>query len=275
VSEPASLDIIIVSYDVRDELDGCLRVLEEDGRPGPGTTVTVVDNASSDGTAGMVRQRWPAVRVIEAGANVGFARANNLGIRSTTADFVLLLNPDTRVNRGAIATLMTALGSAPEAAAVGPRLVDDAGRAELSFGPPLGPLGEVRQKVTGRLYDRGSGWVARWVERRTREAGPRDWLTAACLLLRRRDVEAVGLMDETFFMYTEDVDLCVRLRQRGRQLLFVPAAEVVHLRGRSSGRNPATERLRRRSQLAYYAKHHPRWLPWLRVYLRLTGRPVE
>jgi N-acetylglucosaminyl-diphospho-decaprenol L-rhamnosyltransferase len=73
-------------------------------------------------------------------------------------------------------------------------------------------------------------------------------------------------------MYTEDVDLCLALRQRGREILFVPEVEVTHLRGRSAARNPHTERLRRRSQLAYYAKHHPAWVVWLRLYLRLTGK---
>jgi GT2 family glycosyltransferase len=86
------------------------------------------------------------------------------------------------------------------------------------------------------------------------------------------DLEAVGLLDERYFMYTEDVDLCVALRQRGREILFVPQAEVVHLRGRSAGRNPATERLRRLSQVAYYQKHHPAWVPALRAYLRVTGK---
>ncbi len=102
--------------------------------------------------------------------------------------------------------------------------------------------------------------------------GEREWVSGACLLVRRPDLEAVNLLDERYFMYTEDVDLCVRLRARGRTIRFVPAAEVVHLRGRSAGRNPRTEEARRRSQLAYYDKHYPAWVPVLRWYLRLTGR---
>jgi N-acetylglucosaminyl-diphospho-decaprenol L-rhamnosyltransferase len=82
----------------------------------------------------------------------------------------------------------------------------------------------------------------------------------------------VGLLDERFFMYTEDVDLCVSLRRRGRQILFVPQSEVLHLRGVSAGRNPATERLRRISQIAYYEKHHPAVVPLLKAYLRVTGK---
>ena len=92
------------------------------------------------------------------------------------------------------------------------------------------------------------------------------------MLARRADLEAVGLFDERYFMYTEDVDLCVALRNRGRTIRFVPDAEVVHHRGRSADKNPQTESMRRRSQIAYYRKHHPGWAPLLALYLRATGR---
>jgi GT2 family glycosyltransferase len=271
VPDAASLAIIIVSYNVRDELDGCLRSVV--GRADPfATEVVVVDNGSHDGTVKMVRERWPAVRVIEAPGNVGFSRANNLGIRATASDFVLLLNPDTVVQPSAIQTLMRTLGSRHDAAAVGPRLVDGDGIPELSFGWRIGPLGELRQKIVGGLHRRGVGPVRRLVDRWTRAAGTREWVSGACLLIRRTDLASAGLLDERYFMYTEDVDLCVSLRRRGRAILFVPDAEVIHLRGRSAGRNPQTERLRRVSQLAYYAKHHPSWLPLLRAYLRVSGK---
>jgi GT2 family glycosyltransferase len=97
-------------------------------------------------------------------------------------------------------------------------------------------------------------------------------VSGACLLIRRTDWDAVGGFDERFFMYTEDVDLCTSVRQRGRRVLFAPDAEVRHLRGRSAARNPDTERLRRRSQVAFYEKHLPQWVGLLRFYLRVTGR---
>ena len=266
-----SLAIVIVSYNVRDELLACLESVV--GHTNPyATTVVVVDNASTDGTPATVRARWPDVRVIETGANLGFARANNLGIRETRSEYVLLLNPDTVVPPGAIASLVRGLGSHPEAAAAGPRLVDADHYPELSFGWAMGPLGELRQKIVGGLYERRVGRVVRMVDRWSREPGARTWVSGACLLVRRSDLEAIGLLDERYFMYTEDVDLCVALRERGRDILFVPQAEVLHLRGRSAARNPHTERMRRLSQLAYYAKHHPRWVPALRAYLRLTGK---
>jgi N-acetylglucosaminyl-diphospho-decaprenol L-rhamnosyltransferase len=271
VSSPPSLTIVIVSYNVRDELHLCLRSIAGDASS-LATHVVVVDNGSSDGTPDMIRERWPSVQLIEAGRNLGFARANNRGIRATESEYVLLLNPDTVMRPGAAAVLVDALIRHPDAAAAGPRLVDEAGMAELSFGWSISPLGELRQKVVGGLYARRLAPVVRRVDRWSRQAGEREWVSGACVLLRRRDLEAVGLLDERFFMYTEDVDLCVQLRRRGRTILFVPEAEVLHLRGRSAGRNPRTELLRRQSQVAYYEKHHPAWAPVLRLYLRVSGR---
>ncbi len=265
------LTIVIVSYNVRQELDACLQSLVGHTAPYP-TEVVVVDNASTDGTPEMVRSAWPTVKVIEAGGNLGFARANNIGIRATSSEFVLLLNPDTVVPPGAIAALVRGLAVHPDAAAAGPRLVDGEGFPELSFGWTIGPLGELRQKIVGRLYARRVRRVVRMVDRWSRNAGPREWVSGACLMLRRADLEAAGLLDERYFMYTEDVDLCVSLRQRGRSVYYVPQAEVLHLRGRSAGRNPDTERMRRISQLAFYEKHHPRWVPLLRKYLQLAGK---
>lgn len=266
-----SLAVIIVSHNVRGELGICLESFVGHTDPFP-TTVTVVDSQSKDGTPDMVREQWPSVRLIEAGGNLGFARANNLGIRATHSEYVLLLNPDTIVPPGGIQSLVRGLASHPEAAAAGPRLKDELGFPELSFGWAIGPLGELRQKLIGALYRRRFRPVVRTVDRWSRTAGEREWVSGACLVVRRDDLEAVGLLDERYFMYTEDVDLCVALRNRGRAVLYVPQSEIVHLGGRSADRNPETQRRRRASQLAYYQKHHPRWVPLLRLYLRLTGK---
>ena len=100
-----------------------------------------------------------------------------------------------------------------------------------------------------------------------------DWVSGACLLVRRADADAVGLFDERYFMYMEDVDFCAAVRARGRRVLFTPEVEIVHLRGRSVASAPAaTEAFYRGSQLAFYQKHHPGWAPVLRLYLRLRGK---
>jgi hypothetical protein len=258
------LSIVIVSYNSRAEIDDALRALREP-RPQVDHEIVVVDNASIDGTPTHLRATWPAVRVIDAGGNVGFAAANNAGIRQTSSELVLLLNPDTRARGTAIDRLVAALDSGRGIAIVGPRIVDAHGRAELSFGGMISPLAELRQKLLQRM----TGLVDR-MTRRTREV---DWVSGACLMIRRADLDAVGLLDERFFMYTEDVDLCARVRARGRQVLFLADAQIEHLRGRSVASAPRpTSVAYRRSQIAFYEKHHPRWVPALRAYLKIRGR---
>jgi N-acetylglucosaminyl-diphospho-decaprenol L-rhamnosyltransferase len=258
------LSIIIVSYNSATDLGGCLHSLT-DAPPRIDHEIVVVDNDSSDGTADYLRHRWPGIRLIEAGGNLGFARANNLGIRQTFGELVLLLNPDTVVPRGELDRLIAAIDADPSAAVAGPRIVDANGRAELSFGPMISPLSELQQKVIIRMTS--------IVERRASDPKYVDWVSGACLLIRRVDLEDAGLLDERFFMYLEDVDLCAAVRRRGHRVLFAPAAHIVHVRGRSARSAPAaTEAAYRRSQIAFYEKHHPGWVWLLRAYLKIRGR---
>jgi hypothetical protein len=266
-----SLALIIVTYNSRSEIGPCLDSVVGHTAPYP-ATVTVVDNQSADDTAAFVREQYPSVQVIEAGGNLGFARANNLGLRATASTYVLLLNPDTIVPPAAIPTLLRALASDPDAAIAGPRLTDEHNFPELSYGPRVSPWSEFGQKVLRRLYERRVRLVVRHIDRATRTGGERAWVSGACLAAVRADLEEVGLFDERFAMYLEDVDLCAQVRKRGRKVIFAPQAEVVHLRGRSALRNPETERLRRRSHVAYYEKHLPQWAGLLRWYLKVSGK---
>lgn len=265
------LSIVIVTYNSRAHVDECLASLAR--HAGVDHDVLVVDNASADATAAFVRERWPGVRVIDADGNVGFAKANNIGIRQTSGELVLLLNPDTMVREGAVRALVGALDARANVAIAGARLVDETGRAELSFGSMISPFVELRRKMLVAAHDRRLPLVGRYIDRQTRRARDVDWVSGACLLVRRADAEAVGLMDERYFMYTEDVDFCAAVRARGRKVVFTPDAEVVHLRGRSrASERSATERAYRRSQLAFYEKHHPAWVPFLRAYLKIRRR---
>ena len=257
------LSIIVVSFNARADLERCLESLLA-APPATPHEILVVDNASSDGSADAVRRRAD-VRLVENAANVGFAAASNIGIRASRGDRLLLLNSDTIVPPGAIDRLVHELEADAAVAVVGPRLVDASGRAELSFGRMISPFNEWRQKRVQR--------DPAMVERLTRERRYPDWVSGACLLVRREDAEAVGLLDERFFMYTEDVDFCASIRARGRRILFVPDVEIVHARGRSAAASPAaTNRAYRASQIAFYHKHHPMWAPLLRWYLRSRGQ---
>jgi N-acetylglucosaminyl-diphospho-decaprenol L-rhamnosyltransferase len=256
----ADVSIIIVSFNARADLERCLESLHAT-TPARSREIVVVDNDSRDGSADAAA-RWPDVHVIRNSDNVGFARGTNIGIRASSGTNLLLLNSDTVVPPGAIERLLDILDLHADVAVVGPRLVDAAGKAELSFGRMMGPLNELRQKWQG-----GTDF-----DHLTRQTRYPDWVSGACLLVRRADANAVGLLDERYFMYAEDVDFCAAIRARHRRILFTPEVEIVHLRGRSVAAAPkATEVAYRRSQIAFYQKHHPTWVPLLRVYLRMKA----
>jgi GT2 family glycosyltransferase len=261
-----TLTIVIVSYNTRAELENCVQSLHE-CPPHVSHEIVVVDNASRDGSVEAVRARWPAVTLMALSSNVGFASANNAAIRRTESELILLLNSDTIVTEGAIDGLVAAMRDLPAASIVGPKIVDANGQPELSYGRMMTPLSEILQK---RLVRRASRQKLLRLTAATRQV---DWVTAACMLVRRRDAEAAGLLDERYFMYCEDVDFCAAVRANGGRIYFTPRVQILHLRGRSWRTNPiATAEYYRRSQLAFYRKHHPVWAPILKMYLRLQGK---
>jgi GT2 family glycosyltransferase len=272
---PPELSIVIVSFNTRPDLERCLESLAATPPVLP-HEIVVVDNASGDGSVEAVRRRWPAIRIIVQPENRGFAVANNAGIRASSGGMVLLLNSDCVVPPGGIDRLAGRLRAHPAAAVAGPLLMDGSGRTELSFGRMISPWAELRQKAIGRAYDRGIATAVRWVRRAVSSERYVDWVSGAALLVYRADAEAAGLLDERYFLYTEDVDFCAAIRARGRKILFTPEATVTHLRGRSRATvRGAMNTAYRRSQLAFYEKHHPWWAPVLRAYLRLKGQAPD
>ncbi len=264
------LSIIIVNYNGRGHLEGLLASLARNPPAAP-HEIVVVDNASTDGSGALVHD-FAGVRLIPLPSNAGFSAGNNAGIRATTGELLLLLNGDTLIEPGVLDVLIERLEAHPRAAVAGPRLVDANGDPELSFGSMITPLAELRQKAIVSLHGRGFGPVSRWVDRATRTERFVDWVSGACLLVRRAVAEKVGLLDERFFLYTEDVDFCASVRAAGYGVLFTPRSTVVHLRGRSRATAPrAANAAYRRSQLAFYAKHHPRYVPMLRAYLKFRN----
>jgi N-acetylglucosaminyl-diphospho-decaprenol L-rhamnosyltransferase len=266
------LSIVIVSFNTREHLVNSLQALVRD-RPAIEHEVIVVDNGSTDRSADAVAARFPWVTLHRLSANIGFAAGNNVGIKASEGDLILLLNSDTIAPAGAIDSLVEALLAHVDVAVAGPRLVDSRGHAELSFGPMISAFGELRQKLTMALHRRSVAAVSAWVERETRREQYVDWVSGACLLVHRGDAEAVGLLDERYFLYTEDVDFCAAIRARGRRVLFTPGAQIIHLRGQSRATAAAAMNVAyRRSHVAFYEKHHPGWAPLLKVYLRLKGQ---
>jgi GT2 family glycosyltransferase len=254
------LSIVIVSFNARADLLNCLQSVET-AQPSIPHEIIVVDNDSADGSA-EAAERMSGVRVIRMGRNAGFAAANNAGIKVSRGDLLLLLNSDTIVPPGALDRLVERLLATDTAAIAGPRLVDAAGHPELSFGRMISPLNELRQKRR----------TQEWIEAETAREQFVDWVSGACLLVRRADADAAGLLDERFFLYTEEVDFCHAVRGLGRKVVFTPAATITHLRGRSRASMPeASRKAYRQSQVAFYRKHHPMYVPFLQLFLRLKG----
>ena len=254
------LSIVIVSFNARTDLVNCLLSLKKNP-PAVAHEILVVDNASSDGSA-EAALRIPGVRVLKMERNSGFSAANNAGIRESRGELLLLLNSDTLVPPGALDQLIGRLEATPEAAIAGSRLVDADGHPELSFGRMISPLNEWRQKRR----------TAEWIAAASMREQFVDWVSGACLLVHRADADRAGLLDERFFLYTEDVDFCHAVRKLGRKVLFTPVSTITHLRGRSrSSRPEASQRAYRASQIAFYRKHYPWYVPLLRLYLLLKG----
>lgn len=268
------VDIVIVSFNTREDLSRCLSSLFQRRSPVMGR-VMVVDNASTDGSQAHVADAWPSVELYALPDNVGFAAANNVAIRASTADYVLLLNSDTEADGADLERLVERL-EATGAVAAGPLLHDANGRPEVSHGPMITPLGELRQMLLVKLAA-GRGVIGRFViDRLTRRERFVDWVSGGCLLVRRDEAVAAGLLDERYFLYEEDVDFCAALRARGGVILYSPRARVLHRRGTSvrQSRLPSTLHYDR-SHLAFYQKHHPGWEPLLRLWMRARGRNVR
>jgi len=268
------LDIIIVNYNTAALAVACLAALR-DAPPAIAHHICVVDNASTDKSVEWIRDTSPGVEVVALPENIGFAAANNVGIKRTSAPLILLLNSDTVVPEGAIDRLVARL-EATGAVAAGPRLIDATLSPEVSFGPMLTPWGEAVQRLRVKLAARKSRWARRYVARHVARERDVDWVSGACLLVRRAAAEAAGLLDERYFMYEEDVDFCAALRAGGGRILFTPAAEILHLRGGSfAATGQAASPLYDRSHLRFYEKHQPLWAPLLRAWLAMRGRAIR
>ena len=252
MSEEPRVDVVVVSYETRETLLECLAALVAE----PTASVVVIDNASRDGTAAAVRERFPSVRLVANAENVGFARACNQGARESRAPYLLFLNPDATLAPGSLGALAAILEARPRVGVVGPRTRSANGDIQVSTGPDLSLVSEIRQRRLVRGVARRDAAIL--VEAEGLHAVERevDWVSGACLMIRREAFDAVSGFDERFFLYEEDADLCRRVRAAGWKVLFSPGAEARHALGRSMARSPERARLEyQRSHLLYYRKH--------------------
>ena len=248
-----TVDVVVVSYESRAQLRGCVLPLARE----PGVRVIVVDNASSDGSLATVAD-LPVER-IALDENHGFAAGCNVGCRAGDAPAVLFLNPDARIDAGSLARLLAELGRDASIGVVAPKIVDEHGNVEPSQRrfPALRST-YARAFFLHRVFPNAT-WADELIRdvRAYEEPGSPDWVSGACILVRRRALDAIGGLDEEFFLYGEDIDLARRLRSAGYGVRFEPAAVAVHEGGRS-GHRPRLLPLLAESRLRYLRRHHSR-----------------
>jgi GT2 family glycosyltransferase len=252
------LSILILNYNTREQLRACLASL---GHPEQ-TEVLVVDNASSDGSADMVAAEFGWVSLIRAPRNGGYAYGNNLALRGCQGEMVMLLNPDTVLPPGAIQGLVDRLAAHPEAGIVGPKLLRPDGSMHLacrrSF--PTPPVAFYRLSGLSRLFPRSR----RFGQYNLTYLDPDqpvevDAVCGACLLIRRAVIDRIGLLDERFFMYGEDLDWCLRARQAGWTVRYEPGVVVRHQHGAASRKRALRTTFHFfRAMDLFYRKHYVR-----------------
>jgi len=246
----ADLTVVVVTWNALPWLEQCLDSVQ-------GHSTIVVDNGSTDGTVAFVRERYPAVRVIEQD-NRGMGGGNNTGMRAADGRYFFLLNSDAWVLRDGLAKLVAFADAHPEAAIVGPRLLNTDGTLQRSVRgePTLWRLATEYlfiRKLAPRSDRLNPLYVGGFGHDEVREA---DWLFGPALFVRREAADAVGLFDEEFFMFSEEVDWMTRFRRAGWTVLFFPGAEVVHVGGASHGGSLYVENLR--GHLRFFDKHRGR-----------------
>jgi N-acetylglucosaminyl-diphospho-decaprenol L-rhamnosyltransferase len=275
------LDIVVVnSTGGRDLLRACLASLERHPASA-GQVVWVVDNASTDGAPGMVRSEFPDVRLVELDGNYGFCVANNVALRQTEAPYVLVLNPDTEIREGVLDHMPAVMEERPEVGMAGCRLEMRDGTfdhaAKRSFPTPLGALAHFLR--VGRS-DRAPAWLKQYraPELGEREQGPVDSLNGAFMLVRREALEQVGLLDERYWLYMDDLDWCFRFKQKGWKVWYDGAVTVMHVKGGTTVRkrhrglrhNVAFHRSMGRFYRKFYAGRRP--LVDAVIYVAIVGK---
>lgn len=254
--------VVIVSYNVRERLLRSVASAVAAARrtrelwDGVDVDVWVIDNASSDGSVFAVRQTFPDVTVVSLPTNVGFGRAVNEGVRRSSGDLVLLLNPDAELPEDAVFRMARRMDADADVGVLGVRQVDDQDRYQLSVGPRPSLLGEVARKAVQTLLDRDVGWARRIVDATLWRRRDVAWVAASCMMVRRASFEAIGGFDPDFFLYFEDIDLCLRIRACGERVVYDPTVTIHHQRGVSAATDRRSAmRAYRQSQERFWRKH--------------------
>jgi GT2 family glycosyltransferase len=254
------ISVVIVSWNAKSFLLECLASVMRQSRPDD-LEVIVVDNASSDGSPQAVSEGYPTVQLIANDGNYGFAKANNIGIRASRGEYLFLINSDVVVSDGCFDKSIEYMDQHPEVGMLGPKILGVDGKVQRScMGYPSLWNTLCRALALDSLFPRsrlfGSHLLTYWNHDDTR---PVDVINGCFWVLRRSAMEQVGLLDERFFFYGEDVDWCRRFNLKGRKVVFFSEAEALHYGGASSANAPVKYVIEmQRANYQYWLKHHSR-----------------
>jgi N-acetylglucosaminyl-diphospho-decaprenol L-rhamnosyltransferase len=231
------LSVIIVSWNVRPLLRRCLSsVMEGCARDALACEIIVVDNASTDGSPGMVREHFPSVQLIASDSNLGFTKGNNVGVAESRGRYILLLNPDAEVTKDALGTMVSYMDAHGDVGALGPKVLFPDGRTQSSRRRFPTMLTAFLESTILQQWFSHNRVLSHYymLDRNEDEEQDVDWVIGACLLIRRQAWEQVGPLDEGFFMYSEELDWCQRAKRAGWRVAYLPSAAVTHYEGQSS-----------------------------------------
>lgn len=250
------LSIVIPHYETPELTLACLESLLR-WPPRMPYEILLMDNGSHEDFENDVEKRFPGVRFIRNTVNKGFANACNLGISNAPGSYIALLNSDTCLNENVFDPLVACLQADPKIGAVGPRHVDGDGRFQLSCGKFPTLLSELLRKILHYRLSIHDHKIRDYLDNRHSEIREVDWVSGSCVVFRRASLAGAGLLDERFFMYFEDIDLCRRLQLAGWRIHFYPHVSLVHYGGRSAAKNLMRVYVEyRRSQLYFARKYY-------------------
>jgi len=252
------LSIVVVSWNTRDLLLRCLNSLIDETAKLK-TKIIVVDNGSSDGSAEMIKKDFPDIDLVRNGTNLGFSKANNLGILRSTGNYVCLVNSDVVLEPGCIDRLYTYMQTHPSVGILGPKMLDRDYELQTSYGN----FPNLRSSLVRALALDILLWnplLKRVLPQHRPQGAQRvDFLVGCFLMVRRTALKTVGLLDEQFFIYAEDKDWCKRFWQVGSEVVYLDSAKAIHYGGASSEAEPTRFNIEMmKANLQYWKKHHSR-----------------
>ena len=255
------LSIVIICWNDLKVIADCLRSIVERTHS-TDFEIIVSDNGSTDGSIEFIRKNYPQVQVIENGANLGFARGNNVGIRASKGEYVLILNPDTYVHEGTLDRWIEFARRNPGAGAFGCRVLNPDG----SYQQSARPFPTVRGQLVAALYLRSLAYISDffasdvYVGSKGEIERTIDWQSGCCVMVRGTLLKQLGGFDEQFFYHYEEVDLCRRVWNAGYSIVYTPEVSITHLGGQSVNRFPVRFELEKcRNRYRYFYKYYGKW----------------